>query len=100
MSRVRRWMTWHPVPGASYQLAEQLRVEARHDPRVHIVRLFVDVDSGQITCISDADEREYVERWFSERGYPPAQLGEVKLEGDHASIHEVAMFQYIAPGEA
>jgi len=93
-------MSWHAVPDASYQLAERLRAEARQDPRVHLVRLFVDADGGQLACISDAEEREDVERWFAERGYAPAHLGEVKLEGDHASIHEVAMFGYIAPGEA
>ena len=97
MSRMHRWMSWHSVPGAGDQIAERLRAEAREDRQLRFVRFFVDVEGEQLACISEAETRADVESWFAARGYPPTQLGEVRLEGDHASIHEIAMYSYIAP---
>jgi hypothetical protein len=100
MARMYRWMSWHRSPGLTIGRVEALRAEARHDLSVRLVHLFVDLEGGQLVCVSEAGQREEVQRWFAARDLAPVELARVQWVGDHASLHEIAMFEYYAPGTA
>jgi nitroreductase len=98
--RMLRWMSWHRVPGLTAARVDELRARARHDPRVRLVRLFADVEGGQLMCVSEAATRDEVTHWFEERGLLPTELSQLQWEGDHASIHEIALFEHATQREA
>ena len=100
MARMYRWMSWHRSLGLTPARVEALRAQARHDLTVRLVHLFADVDRGELVCISEAGRRDEVQAWFAERELAPVELAQVHWAGDHASIHEIAMFDYYAPGQA
>ena len=100
MAQMHRWMSWHHSPGLTSARVEVLRAQSRHDPTVRMVHLFADVEAGELVCISEAERRDQVQAWFAERDLAPVQLAQVHWAGDHASIHELAMFEYYAPGTA
>jgi hypothetical protein len=49
--------------------------------------------------VVDAFEPEAVPCWFAGRGYLLDTVFPLEYEGDHASIHQVAMFACVPPGE-
>jgi 5,6-dimethylbenzimidazole synthase len=98
--RMLRWMSWHRAPGLTAARVEELRARARHDPGVRLVRVFADVQGGQLMCVSEAATRDEVTRWFEACGLPPAELSPLQWEGDHASIHEIALFEHVTQHEA
>jgi len=99
VSRILRFGTVHTWPGLNRSTLEQLRRELRHHPDVRLIRLEASLSAGRLVCVVDAFEPERVPRWFHERGYPIDDVFPIDFEGDHGSIHQVAMFDYVAPGE-
>ena len=98
MSRILRFCTLHTWPGLTRATMEQLRRALRHDPDVRLIRILGGLSEGRLVCVVDAFDRDLVPRWFQQRGYPLDAVFPVEVEGDHGSIHEVAMFAYVPPG--
>jgi hypothetical protein len=96
---ILRFCTLHTWPGLTRTTMEELRRALRHDPDVRLLRILGGPDEGRLVCVVDAFEREAVPRWFAARGYPLDTVFALEYEGDHGSIHQVAMFAYVEPGE-
>jgi hypothetical protein len=96
---ILRFCTLHSWPGLTRTTMEELRRALRHDPDVRLLRILGGPDEGRLVCVVDAFEREAVPRWFAARGYPLDTVFALEYEGDHGSIHQVAMFAYVEPGE-
>ena len=99
MKPILRFCTLHTWPGLTRATMEELRRALRHDPDVRLLRILGGPSSARLVCVVDAFEAEAVPRWFSSRGYPLDSVFPLEYEGDHGSIHQVAMFAYVAPGE-
>ena len=99
MKPILRFVTLHTWPGLTRTTMEELRHALRDDPDVRLLRILGGPGSARLVCVVDAFEPEAVPRWFAERGYPLDMVFPLEYEGDHGSIHQVAMFAYVAPGE-
>ena len=99
MKPILRFCTLHTWPGLTRATMEELRRALRHDADVRLLRILGGPDEGRLVCVVDAFEREAVPRWFAARGYPLDTVFALEYEGDHGSIHQVAMFAYVEPGE-
>jgi hypothetical protein len=95
---ILRFVTLHTWPGLTRSTMETLRHALRDDPDVHLLRILGSPGSGRLICVVDAFEPEAVPRWFQSRGYPLDTVFPLEYEGDHGSIHQVAMFAYVPPG--
>jgi hypothetical protein len=96
---ILRFCTLHTWPGLTRATMEELRRALRHDPDVRLLRILGGPSSKRLVCVVDAFEPDAVPRWFQSRGYPLDSMFALEYEGDHGSIHQVAMFAYVAPGE-
>jgi hypothetical protein len=96
---ILRFCTLHTWPGLTRATMEELRRALRHDPNVRLLRILGGPAEGRLVCVVDAFSREAVPAWFAARGYPLDTVFALEYEGDHGSIHQVAMFAYVAPGE-
>jgi len=96
---ILRFVTLHTWPGLTRATMEELRRTLRDDPDVRLLRLLGSPGSGRLVCVVDAFEPEAVPRWFAARGYPLDTVFPLEYEGDHGSIHQVAMFAYVPPDE-
>ena len=66
---------------------------------MRLLRILDGPGSERLVCVVDAFEPEAVPCWFAGRGYPLDTVFPLEYEGDHASIHQVAMFACVPPGE-
>ena len=99
MKPILRFVTLHTWPGLTRGTMEELRHALRDDPDVHLLRILGGPSSERLVCVVDAFDAAAVPRWFQSRGYPLDTVFPLEYEGDHGSIHQVAMFAYVPPGE-
>ena len=98
MKPILRFVTLHSWPGLTRATMEELRRALREDPDVRLLRILGAPSSERLLCVVDAFDAEVVPRWFQSRGYPLDSVFPLEYEGDHGSIHQVAMFAYVPPG--
>lgn len=87
------FVTTHQAPGLSAEeiagnapaVAESVHAQFRH--------LFVNMFTGQIFTVYDADDAQSVEREFERVGFPYDQVTEVQFSLDAAGLQKIASGQ-------